>query len=133
MSTPQRTNSPRPMGFVSPISDTNVKTPDHEKSHNPLHQAAQYLKNAVTLESTEDEKRRESIISNHKHINDHGGREAEKEFWEKHQKGGQHGAVHHTDHAHDGERYVEATSQPIGHVTNPKDGKGGGPVTGTMY
>lgn len=67
-------------------------------------------------------------------MNDHGGRAAEAEFWEKHQKGGAHGAVHETGHAHgQGQEYVEATSQPVGHVTAHKDAKGGGPVTGTLF
>lgn len=138
------------MGFVSPISDTNVKDPNEKSAyalcisvphqthptyagHNPLHQAAHYLKNAVTLESKDDEKRRESIISDHKHVNDHGGRQAEAEFWEKHQKGGAHGVVHETEQGHGhGHEYVEATSQPVGHVTAHGKARNGGPVTGTM-
>ncbi|KAH7391057.1 hypothetical protein DE146DRAFT_153072 [Phaeosphaeria sp. MPI-PUGE-AT-0046c] len=128
-----RSNSPRPMGFVSPISDTNIKDPNG-KSHSPLQQAAHYLKNAVTLESKHDEERRESIISDHKHVNDHGGRQAEAEFWDKHQKGGQHGAVHETRHEHGhghGHDGVDAANEPVGHVT--AQGRSGGPVTGTLF
>lgn len=60
----------------------SLTTPDH----NPLHHAAHYLKNAVTLESSSDETRRESLSADHAHVNNHGGEEAEKEFWEKHRK-----------------------------------------------
>jgi hypothetical protein len=67
--------------------------------HNPLHHATHYLKNAVTIESTADEKRRESVIADHAHVNDHGGKKAEAEFWEKHQKKGTHGHGA-AEHAH---------------------------------
>ncbi|OAK97686.1 hypothetical protein IQ06DRAFT_36159 [Phaeosphaeriaceae sp. SRC1lsM3a] len=147
-----RSNSPRPMGFVSPISDTNVKDPNEKSTyfrsprsltnhhstvidHKPLQKAAHYLKNAVTLEPKENEKRRESIISEHKHVNDHGGPQAEAEFWEKHQKGGQHGAVHETGHTHEhghGHGHIDAANEPVGHVTARGD-RSGGPVTGTMF
>jgi hypothetical protein len=69
--------------FLTP-KISNMRSPDH----NPLHHAAHYLKNAVTLETSSDEKRRESAVADHAHVNDHGGRQAEDEFWEKHRKGG---------------------------------------------
>ncbi|KAF2820566.1 hypothetical protein CC86DRAFT_374261 [Ophiobolus disseminans] len=89
--TPQRTHSPRPMGFVSPISDTNIQHEQHLKDKNLLQSAVHYLKNAVTLEPTADEKERERHISDHKHVNDHGGPAAEAQFWEKHRKGSAQG------------------------------------------
>jgi hypothetical protein len=102
--------------------------------HNPLHKAAHYLKNAVTLESKADEKRRESDIADHAHVNDHGGPRAEAEFWEKHRK---HDGLHEHGYGH-GHVYhehgrVEATNEPVGHVT-AKDEKArtGEPVTGTL-
>lgn len=95
-----RTHSPRPIGSVSAISDTNVHNQDHPRGksrfqhshspplthpdHNPLHHALHSLKNSFTLESSSDETRRESLSSDHAHVNDHGGKEAEKQFWEKH-------------------------------------------------
>jgi hypothetical protein len=87
--------------------------------HNPLKQAAHYLKNAVTLESKEDEKERERHISDHAHVNDHGGRRASQDFWE-----------HHGKHGKQGEHHVEATNEPVGHVTAKKEA--GGPVMGTL-
>jgi len=83
--------------------------------HNPLHQAAHYLKNAVTLESKSDEKRRESAIADLAHANDHSGKAAEAKFWDKHSKRGGH---------------VDAMNEPVGHVKSKKEV--GGPVTGTL-
>jgi hypothetical protein len=103
-----------------------------QTDNSPLRHAAQYLKNSVTLESKSDEKRRESIITDRAHPNDHGGKHAEAEFWEKHRKDNrtpEHGHGHgHTKHGH-----AEATNEPVGHVTakNAKE-KSGGPVTGTL-
>ncbi|KAH7080180.1 hypothetical protein BKA63DRAFT_237419 [Paraphoma chrysanthemicola] len=88
----EREHSPRPMGFVSAISDTNVKDDEaseqreKHKVHDPLHNVAHYLRNAVTLEPKHDEERRESAITEHEHRNDHGGKEAERHFWESHRK-----------------------------------------------
>jgi hypothetical protein len=85
----------------------------------------------VTLESKSDEKRRESIISNHAHVNDHGGREAEAEFWAKHSK---HNGPHEHGHVHAGQGHVEATEEPVGHVTaQSEQARSGGPVTGTLF
>jgi hypothetical protein len=99
--------------------------------HNPLHQVAHYLKNSVTLESKADEQRRESIISTHAHVNDHGGKQAEAEFWEKHSK---HNGPHEHGHASHGHGHVEATNEPVGHVTGQSEhAKSGGPVTGTLF
>ncbi|KAH5029838.1 hypothetical protein HBI75_124580 [Parastagonospora nodorum] len=111
-------HNPRPVAFVSPISDTDVKDKKNKKDHNPIHQAAHYLKNAVTLESKSDEKRRESAIADPAHVNDHGGKAAEAEFWDKHGKGGM------------GREHVSATDESVGHITNKKEV--GGPVTGTL-
>ncbi|KAH8728270.1 hypothetical protein GQ44DRAFT_724282 [Phaeosphaeriaceae sp. PMI808] len=73
--------NPRPMGFVSAMSDTNVHT-----LKNNMPQKAHYLKKAVTLESKADEKFREQILSERVHQNDHGGKQREAEFWERHTK-----------------------------------------------
>jgi hypothetical protein len=91
--------------------------------HNPLHQAAHYLKNAVTLESKSDEKRRESAIADPVHVNNHGGKAAEQDFWGKHGKG-------HAVQGGVGHEHVGATDEPVGHVTSKKEV--GGPVTGTL-
>jgi hypothetical protein len=56
-------------------------------------------------------------MADNAHVNDHGGRLAEAEFWDKHGKNSQHG-------------YVETMSEPIGHVTAKKES--GAPVTGTL-
>jgi hypothetical protein len=98
-----------------------------QTDHNPLHHAAHYLKNAVTLESKGDEKRRESVIADHAHVNDHGGRQAEAGFWEKHRKG----------HAHDeksghGHGHVDAANEPVELVTAKHEKVTRGSVTGTL-
>jgi hypothetical protein len=64
----------------------------------------------VTLESTADEKRRESVIADHAHVNDHGGQRAEGEFWEKHAKEGKGHVRAHGDTA----------TEPAGHLTAKK-------------
>jgi hypothetical protein len=82
---------------------------------------AHYLKNAVSLESKDDEKRRESMISDHAHQNDHGGKQAEAEFWEKHHaKDGVHGH---------GEAHEARAAASMAHG---KDGKVPGDVTGSL-
>jgi hypothetical protein len=62
----------------------------------------------VTLEPSSDEKQREEHIADHAHVNDHGGRLAEAEFWDKYGKGGQHG-------------YVEQTTKPVGRGPEKRD------------
>ncbi|KAF2033164.1 hypothetical protein EK21DRAFT_109298 [Setomelanomma holmii] len=88
----QREQSPRPMGFVSAMSDTNVKDDEtHEqnekhKGHNPWPNVTHYLKKAMTLEPEKDEETREGVISEREHRNDHGGKDAEARFWELHRR-----------------------------------------------
>jgi hypothetical protein len=62
-------------------------------------------------------------------VNDHGGKQAEAEFWERHRKGGEHGHVQ-SDARHG---HVTASNEPVGHVT-ARDGKAGSgaSVTGTL-
>lgn len=93
----------------------------------------------MTLESKEDEKRRESAITDRAHVNDHGGRQAEMEFWDKHRKkGGAATPDRHAHHHHDskkdlGHEHVETLDGPAGHVTaKDEKEKHGGPVTGTL-
>jgi hypothetical protein len=100
--------------------------------HNPLHHVAHYLKNAVTLESKADERRRESVIADHAHVNDHGGRQAEAEFWDKHGKGSAHGERSGDGHDH-GHGHVTVVNEPVGHVTARNEKAGGGSVTGTLF
>jgi hypothetical protein len=40
----------------------------------------------VTLESKDDEQKRECVITDHAHVNDHGGRREEGGFGERHTK-----------------------------------------------
>ncbi|KAF1914179.1 hypothetical protein BDU57DRAFT_454000, partial [Ampelomyces quisqualis] len=124
---------PTTIAFESPISDTDFRDPNEKPDHNPLHKAANYLKNAITLEAKSDEKRRESVIADHAHVNDYGGAQAEAEFWGKH---GKHHGPHehgqgHVDHGHE---RVEATNKPVTHVNanNNEKARTGGPVTGTL-
>jgi hypothetical protein len=102
-----------------------------QADHNPLHAAAHYLKNAVTLESKSDEKRRESAIADPAHVNNHGGKAAEVDFWDKHGKGqAVQGGVGHEFVNANGHVRVQGTNEAIGHVTNKKEA--GGPVSGTL-
>lgn len=94
--------------------------------HNPLHHAAHYLKDAVTFESKDDEKRRESMISDHAHRNDHGGKQAEAEFWEKHRKHDAHGKE--PSHGHVEQHEVRDKTKE----THGKDDKATTSVNGTL-
>jgi hypothetical protein len=61
-------------------SNTHLK-----QDHNPIHNVAHYLKNSVTLESKEDEERREDAISDHAR-EEHGVKPKKEQFWEEHGK-----------------------------------------------
>jgi hypothetical protein len=54
------------------------------QDHNPIHNVAHYLKNSVTLESKEDEKRREDAISDH--AREEHRKAKDQEFWKEHGK-----------------------------------------------